>query len=162
MGEDLAPLPPGTPAPAFTLPRTAYESFALEDARGRSLVLVFYPGDWEPVSGDQLARYQAYAANVDRLGAMLVGISVDSVWSHLAFARERGLNFPLLSDFEPKGAVARAYGVYREAEGWSGRALFVIDGGGVIRWSRAYPTNLNPGVDGVLTALERVQVEGEP
>jgi peroxiredoxin len=92
----------------------------------------------------------------------LVAISVDSVSSHLAFARNHQLQFPLLSDFEPKGAVARAYGVYQETEGRSGQALFVLDDAGVIRWSGAYPIHLNPGVDGVLTALETLRAEERP
>jgi len=153
---DLSPLPAGTPAPAFTLPDASGEAFALADARGRPLVLVFYPDDREPVSVDQLARCQAFLADIHDLGAWLAGISVDSVRSHAAFAAERTLTFPLLSDVEPKGAVARAYGVYRDDEGRSGRALFVVDGSGIIRWSRAYPTDVDPGVDGLLTALEGI------
>ena len=88
---------------------------------------------------------------------MLLGISVDSVWSHQAFARDRGLTFPLLSDFEPKGAVARAYGVYRAEDGTSERALFVIDGDGLVRWSYVAPVGVDPGMDGILTELERLE-----
>jgi peroxiredoxin len=157
MDQYLTALPAGTPAPLFTLPRTRNESFSVVDARGRFLVLLFYPGDWEPASMSQLTVCQRFLEVFKQLGALLVGISVDSVWSHLAFARAQGLRFPLLADHQPTGDVARAYGVHLETEGTSGRALFVIDGEGIIRWSRVYPLSLDPGVDGVLTALEDLQ-----
>src|SRR5207249_3495233 len=123
---------------------------------GRRVVLVFYCCDWCPVCGEQLAQCQEFLAEVRRLGADLVGISVDGVWSHQAFAAERRLKFPLLADFEPKGAVARAYGAYRERDGTSARALFVIDENRIIRWTYVAPVNVNPGVDGILTALEKL------
>jgi len=157
MDQYLTPLPPGACAPLFTLPRTRSEVFSVVDARGRFLVLLFYPGDWEPTSASQLTVCQRYLGEFERLGASLVGISVDSVWSHMAFARAHGLRFPLLADRHPAGAVAGAYGIYLETEGTSGRALFVIDGDGIIRWSRVHPESLDPGVDGVLTALEDLQ-----
>jgi peroxiredoxin len=91
--------------------------------------------------------------------ATLLGISVDGVWCHSAFAETRHLHFPLLADFEPKGAVARQYGVYREADGITDRALFVIDGDGVIRWSYVSPFGVNPGADGILAALESLVSE---
>lgn len=147
---------PGTRAPHFSLPRTAYESVALSDVHGYPAVLVFYPGDWEPVSDDQLAHYQLHLSELQRFGATLVGISVDSIWSHAAFRREVGLTFPLLSDAHPKGAVSRADGACREDAGWSSRAVVVIDRQVIVTWSRTYPTNLDPGLDGILTALERM------
>jgi peroxiredoxin len=84
----------------------------------------------------------------------MIGLSVDGVWCHRAFSENRHLHFPLLSDFEPKGAVAQAYGVYRSADGNSERALFVIDKDGIIRWSYLSPISINPGADGILQALE--------
>jgi alkyl hydroperoxide reductase subunit AhpC len=84
-------------------------------------------------------------------------LSVDGVWCHTAYARDRKLHFPLLSDFEPKGAVARQYGVYRQPDGVCERALFVIDGKGVIHWSYVSPLGVNPGADGILNALEDLQ-----
>jgi peroxiredoxin (alkyl hydroperoxide reductase subunit C) len=93
------------------------------------------------------------------LGGTLVGISVDGVWSHNAFAKARNLDFPLLADFEPKGEVARLYGVYRGDEGTSERALFVIDTGGILRWSYLSPVGINPGADGILSALEEINEE---
>jgi alkyl hydroperoxide reductase subunit AhpC len=120
----------------------------------QALVLVFYPMDWEPVSREQLTLYQAYADTFARLGARLLGISCDHVYSHEAFAREARLGFPLLADVQPRGAVARRYGVFREAPGVSARALFVLDTLRVIRFIKAYPDALNPGVDELLTTLE--------
>jgi peroxiredoxin len=152
----------GMQAPDFTLPRTDYQAFSLQDVHGRSAVLAFYPGDWEPVSCEQLHLYQEYLLELRRFDAALVAISVDSIWSHAAFGQELGLSFPLLSDFRPKGHVSRAYHVYREREGRSSRALFVVDPAGIVRWARTFPLNLNPGVHGILSTLESMQVTRAP
>jgi peroxiredoxin len=101
-----------------------------------------------------MTLYNEPISEFRRFNAALLGISVDGVWCHLAFARDRKLRFPLLADFEPKGAVARTYGVYRHADGVSERALFVLDAAGTIRWSYVSPIDINPGADGILTALE--------
>ena len=147
-------LQPGTPAPDFELYSTPDQTVALHELRGRPVILAFYPADWSPVCGDQMALYNEILPEFQRHGAQLLGISVDGKWCHNAFAEHRNLRFPLLADFEPKGAVARSYGVYRDTEGVSERALFVIDGDGVIRWSYVSPIGVNPGADGILTALE--------
>ena len=144
----------GTTAPAFSLRTTPDQSVALADFQGRPVILAFYPADWSPVCGDQLTLYNELLPEFDRFGAALLGISVDGVWCHLAFARDRKLRFPLLADFEPKGAVARAYQAYDEKAGTCARALFVLDGSGVIRWSYVSPSGINPGADGILRALE--------
>src|SRR5919106_4527542 len=130
-----SPLASGTPAPDFTLHSTPDQGVSLRDFRGRPVILAFYPADWSPVCGDQMALYNEILPEFQRFGAQLLGISVDGKWCHNAFAASRNLNFPLLADFEPKGEVARAYGVYRASDGTSERALFVIDDDGVIRWS---------------------------
>jgi len=83
------------------------------------------------------------------------------VWCHAAFAEDRKLHFPLLADFEPKGAVARNYGVYRKAEGLTERALFVVDGEGIVRWSYLSPIGVNPGADGILDALDAMTNQGK-
>jgi peroxiredoxin len=150
-------LQPGTKAPDFSLQATPDQRLALGDFRGKKLILTFYPADWSPVCTDQLAVYNELLPEFRRLGAELVGISVDGVWCHLAFAKDRKLRYPLLADFEPKGAVARAYRAYRDGEGISERALFVIDGEGMIRWSYLSPIGVNPGADGILEALESLQ-----
>ena len=153
------PLPTGTVAPDFELPSTPDQKVMLSEFRGQPVILAFYPEDWSPVCSDQLGLYQAVLPEFQKFNAELIGVSVDSVWSHLAFAKDRNLHFPLLSDFEPKGEVARTYGVYRAKEGTSERALFVIDADGVIRWSYVSPVGVNPGADGILRALEDLAKE---
>jgi peroxiredoxin len=142
------------PAPDFTLPQAPDARLRLADLRGRPVILVFYPADWSPVCGDEVALFNEVLPEFKRHGAELLGISVDGVWCHRAFAEARHLRFPLLADFEPKGAVARAYGVYRAQDGISERALFLIDADGIIRWSYLSPIGENPGADGILSALE--------
>lgn len=144
----------GSRAPGFRLPCTPDQWLDLADLRGRPAVLAFYPADWSPVCGDQMALYNQVLPLLRQHEAQLVGLSVDGAWCHAAFAKDRGLHFPLLADFEPKGQVARAYGVYRAEEGTSERALFVLDGEGVVRWSHVSPVGINPGADGILGALE--------
>jgi peroxiredoxin len=144
----------GTPAPEFSLPSTPDQRVSLSEFRGRPIVLIFYPADWSPVCGDELALFSELHEEFDKFNASLVGISVDGPWCHIAFAEARGYRLTLLSDFEPKGEISRLYGVYRTKEGVSGRALFVIDHEGVIRWSYVSPIGVNPGADGVLRTLE--------
>jgi peroxiredoxin len=150
-------LEPGSKAPDFSLQATPDQKVALRDFRGRNLILAFYPADWSPVCSDQLSVYNELLPEFRRLGAEVIGVSVDGVWCHLAFAKERRLRFPLLADFEPKGELARAFRCYRSDEGVSERALFAIDGEGVIRWSYVSPIAVNPGADGILEALEEMQ-----
>jgi peroxiredoxin len=108
-----------------------------------------------------MSLYNEVLSEFRKFGADIVGISVDGVWCHLAFAKDRRLHFPLLSDFEPKGDVARKYGVYSDASGTCERALFVIDGDGFIRWSYVSPVAVNPGADGILDALEALSGKGK-
>lgn len=150
-------LPAGTKAPDFSLHATPDQLVSLSDFRGRPVILAFYPADWSPVCGDQMALYNEILTEFQRFDAELIGISVDGAWCHIAFSHDRRLKFPLLADFEPKGAVARQFGVYREADGTTERALFVIDAGGVIRWSHVSPIGVNPGADGILRALESLK-----
>jgi peroxiredoxin len=159
MAEPTSALQPGTPAPDFTLYCTPDQELALRELRGQRVILAFYPADWSPVCGDQMALYNQVLPEFRKHHAALVGISVDGVWCHSAFAEARHLHFPLLSDFEPKGEVARKYGVYRRPEGTSERALFVLDEEGVIRWSYVSPIAVNPGADGILEALESLDAQ---
>jgi peroxiredoxin len=124
------------------------------------VILTFYPADWSPVCGDQLSLYQELLPEFRRYGAELIGISVDGVWCHLAFTKDRQFHFPLLSDFEPKGATAKTYGAYDDSTGQCKRALFVIDAAGEITWSYVSPTGVNPGADGILRALDGLQAGG--
>ena|SRR5687768_7955206 len=149
-----APLPAGTPAPDFSLASGPDTELRLSDLRGHPVILVFYPADWSPVCGDELALFNELLPEFQRHEAELVGISVDGIWCHRAYADARHLRFPLLSDFEPKGAVSRTYNAYRAGDGFSERALFVLDRDGIIRWSYLSPVDVNPGADGVLAALE--------
>ena len=144
----------GTPAPDFTLHVTPDQMLSLKELRGRPVILAFYPADWSPVCGDQMALYNEILPEFHRFNAELMGISVDGVWCHAAFSRDRKLHFPLLADFEPKGAVSKLYGAFRNGEGISERALFVIDKKGTITWSYVSPIAVNPGADGILEALE--------
>jgi peroxiredoxin len=152
-------LPAGTPAPDFTLHSTADQTVSLSEFKGKAVILAFYPADWSPVCGDQMVLYNQILPEFRKLGAELLGVSVDGVWCHQAFEHDRNLHFPLLADFEPKGEVAKRYGVYRPKEGVTERALFVIDGDGVIRWSYVSPIGINPGADGILNALEELHAE---
>ncbi len=147
-------LSPGTPAPEFSLNVTPDRKLSLSELRGRPVVLAFYPADWSPVCGDEIAQLNEVLPEFQRSGAELVGISVDGVYCHEAYAQTRKIKFPLLADFEPKGAVSRAYGAFREGDGFSERALYVIDKDGIIRWSYCSPIGVNPGADGILSALE--------
>ena len=147
-------LSPGTKAPDFALKKNPDQTLSLSELRGQPVVLVFYPADWSPVCGDELALFNEVSPEFQRYGARVVGISVDGVWCHKAYAQARNLEFPLLADFEPKGEVSRKYGAYRAQDGFSERALFVLDGEGVIRWSYLSEVTKNPGADGVLAALE--------
>src|ERR1700681_4481463 len=149
--------PAGTVAPDFKLRVTPDQWLSLSDLKGRPVILAFYPADWSPVCGDQMALYNEMLSEFEELDAELLGISVDGAWCHAAFSRDRKLHFPLLADFEPKGEVARRYGVYRQEDGLTERALFVIDANGAIHWSFVSPVGVNPGAAGILAALEELQ-----
>jgi peroxiredoxin len=143
----------GTSAPDFTLKAAPDRTLSLSELRGKPVVIAFYPADWSPVCGDQMALYNEVLPDFQEQGAHLLGISVDSVWCHKAFSQARNLHFDLLADFEPKGAVSSAYGAYRTGDGFSERALFVVDANGIIQWSYLSPVGVNPGADGILNAL---------
>lgn len=149
-------LGPGTVAPDFTLHVTPDQKLSLSELRGKPVILAFYPADFSPVCGDQMGLYNEVLAEFRKYGAELLGISVDGVWCHEEFGKDRHLHFPLLADFEPKGDVAKKYGAYRNGDGTSERALFVIDKNGVIAWSYCSPVAVNPGADGILEALEKL------
>jgi peroxiredoxin len=152
----------GAPAPEFKLQTLPPDQFiSLSELRGRPVILAFYPADWSPVCGDQVVLYKELLPEFQRFNAALLGVSVDGFWWRLAFAKDRKLRFPLLSDFEPKGAVAHNYGAYRQQDGFSERALFVIDSEGTIRWSYLSPLDVNPGADGILDALESLASKRE-
>jgi peroxiredoxin (alkyl hydroperoxide reductase subunit C) len=145
---------PGTPAPDFALPDQDGNIVRLEDLRGQTSVLVFYPMDWSPVCTDQLNVYQEVLSDLEREGAHLYGVSIDSAFSHGAFREHLGITFPLLADFHPKGEVSRAYGVYIEERGHNHRALVMIGPDLVVRWAHRSPTPLEiPGANLIFDAL---------
>lgn len=132
----------GEQAPDFTLRNQDGEKVSLSDYRGRKVMLVFYPGDFSPVCGDQLSIYQEVKPEITEKGVELVGISVDGFFAHKAFQEKLGIDTTLLSDFEPKGEVARAYGSYVEKMGFANRTLVLVDEQGKVAWTYESP---NPG-----------------
>jgi peroxiredoxin len=152
------PLAPGTKAPDFTLPDATGAPVSLADFRGKPLVLVFYPLDWSPGCSQQLDLYQQEIDEFRARGAQVVAVSVDSVYSHGAWSAVRGLEIPLLSDFHPKGEVAKQYNVWRNTDGFSERALYVVDADGVIVYSHVSPyLHHIPDLDELLDAVELAQ-----
>jgi peroxiredoxin len=143
----------GCVAPGFELYSTPDQKLSLTELKGKRVILAFYPADWSPVCGDQMALYNETLKFFRKYNAEIVGISVDSKWCHMAFAESRNLHFPLLANFEPKGAVSKLYGAYNNIDGESKRALFVIDEEGITQWSYLSPDGINPGADGILQAL---------
>jgi peroxiredoxin len=145
----------GERAPDFNLPDQDGKEVSLSDFRGRTLVLAFYPADFSPVCTDQLNVYQEVLGELERRGVALVGVSVDSAWTHKAFQAQLGVTIPLLADFHPKGEVAKAYGVWVEEHGVSARALVLIGPDGVVRWAHRSASPLEiPGANLIFDALD--------
>jgi len=153
----MKPLEKNTQAPNFNLKVTPDQTVSLSDFLGRPVILAFYPADFSPVCGDEMALYNEILPEFKKYDAELLGISVDNVWSHLAFAKEKNLHFPILSDFNPKGEVSKLYNAYDEKDGVSERALYVVDKDGKIVWGYISPIGINPGADGILKALETIK-----
>jgi peroxiredoxin len=153
----MKPLEKGTKAPDFSLKVTPDQTVCLSDFLGRPVILAFYPADFSPVCGDEMSLYNEILPEFKKYNAELLGISVDNVWSHLAFAKEKNLHFPILSDFNPKGEVSKLYNAYNEKDGVSERALYVVDRKGKIAWGYISPIGINPGADGILEALEGIK-----
>lgn len=154
--EHKKPLEIGTKAPNFSLKVTPDQTVSLSDFLGRPVILAFYPADFSPVCGGEMMLFNEILPELEKYNAEILGISVDNVWTHLAFAKERNLHFPLLSDFNPKGEVSRLYNSYHEQDGISERSLYLIDENGKIAWGYISPIGVNPGVEGVLKALEEL------
>ena len=144
----------GEPAPDFTLRDQDGEKVSLSDFKGRSILLVFYPADFSPVCGDQLSIYQEVKPDIAEKGVELVGLSVDGPYAHKAFQEKLGIDTTLLSDFEPKGEVARAYGSYLDRVGTANRTLVLVDENGMVAWTHESPSPGEfPGPDVVRQAL---------
>ena len=143
----------GTPAPEFTLKREDGGDFTREDLLGRTSVLVFYPFAFSPVCTDQLQVYEEALEDFTARGATLYGISTDASWSQKAFREKLGVSIEQLSDFEPKGAACRAFGVYHEA-GMAERALILVGSDRVVEWSwRGEHPGVLPGANLIFDAL---------
>jgi peroxiredoxin len=148
----------GEQAPDFTLPDHRGKQVSLSDFRGRKLMLVFYPADFSPVCSDQLSIYQEVLGQVEEAGVQLLGISVDSSWTHNAFRKKLGIEIPLLADFHPKGEVSSRYGAYIEDFGIANRSLVLIDEEGVVRWVHESPSVTEiPGANLIFDALAAVK-----
>ena len=148
---------PGTPAPEFTLKRGDGSDFMREDLLGRTTVLVFYPFAFSPVCTDQ---FQVYAEVLDELaarGAVLYGVSTDSTYSQQAFKERLGVSIDQLSDFEPKGAAARAFGAYVEPAGMTDRALVIVGPDGVVAYGYVAPSPGDlPGANLIFDGLDAI------
>lgn len=149
-------LPIGTVAPDFELYATPDQKLKLSELQNKKVILAFYPANWSPVCASQMSLYNEMEKYFAKHNAQLIGISVDSKWSHLAFAEQNNFHFPLLADFEPKGEVAKLYKAYDPLAGECRRALYVIDEEGIIRWNYLSPVGINPGAEGILATLEEL------
>jgi mycoredoxin-dependent peroxiredoxin len=153
----IMPATIGAPAPEFTLKDQDQKEVKLSDYRGKPVVLVFYPLDWSPVCTKEHACMVNDKKQFEDLNAQVLGLSVDSVWSHKAYADKMGIHYPLLADFHPRGAVAAKYGVYLEDKGITGRSIFIIDRNGNLAWRKDYDIPVVPDITEVSKALAAVK-----
>jgi mycoredoxin-dependent peroxiredoxin len=147
----------GQPAPDFTLKDQNQKDVKLSEFRGKNVVIVFYPLDWSPVCTNEHACFVNDLKQFEKLNAQVLGLSVDSVWSHKAFAEKMGIRYPLLADFQPRGAVADKFGLYLAEKGITGRAIAIVDKGGKIAWLKNYEILTVPDMKEVSQALSKVQ-----
>ena len=148
----------GQTAPDFTLKDQSQKEIKLSDFAGKKkVVLVFYPLDWSPVCTNEHACFVNDMKQFETLDAEVLGVSVDSVWSHKAYAEKMHINYSLLADFHPKGAMSQKYGVYLADKGITGRAIFIIDKGGKVAWAKNYDIPVVPDIKEVATALAQVK-----
>jgi peroxiredoxin len=148
----------GAPAPEFTLKDQNQQEVSLASFRGKKrVVIIFYPLDWSPVCTKEHACLVNDMQRFEKLDAQVLGLSVDSVWSHKAYAEKMGIQYPLLADFQPRGAVASKYGVFLEDKGITGRAVSIIDRDGKLAWHKNYDIPAVPPVDEIAKALEGVK-----
>ena len=147
----------GSAAPDFTLKDQTQAEVKLSDFKGKkNVVIVFYPLDWSPVCTDEHACFVNDMKKFAELDAQVLGVSVDSGWSHKAFATKMGITYPLLADFQPRGAVGDKFGVYMAEKGITGRAIFIINRAGNVAWSKIYDIPTVPDLKEVAEALAKV------
>lgn len=148
----------GAPAPDFTLKDQSQKDVKLSDFRGKkSVVIVFYPLDWSPICTNEHACFVNDLKSFEKLDAQVLGLSVDSVWSHRAFSEKMGIHYPLLADFHPRGAVADKFGVYLADKGITGRAIAIVDRNGNVAWFKNYDIPTVPDMKEVADALAKVK-----
>src|SRR6202165_4946714 len=147
----------GQPAPEFTLKDQSQKDVRLSDYRRKNVVMIFYPLDWSPVCTNEHACFVNDLKQFEKLNAQVGGLSVDSVWSHKAFADKMGIQYPLLADFQPRGAVAEKFGFYLADKGITGRAIAIVDEAGKIAWLKNYDIPTVPDMKEVSQALSKVQ-----
>jgi peroxiredoxin len=147
----------GQPAPEFSLKDQDQKDVKLSDYRGKNVVMIFYPLDWSPVCTNEHACFVSELKQFQTLNAQILGLSVDSVWSHKAFADKMGIQYPLLADFHPRGAVADKFGIYLADKGITGRAVAIIDKGGKLAWFKDYGIPVVPDMKEVSEALAKLQ-----
>jgi mycoredoxin-dependent peroxiredoxin len=145
----------GQTAPDFTLKDQSQKEVKLSDYTGKkSVVLVFYPLDWSPTCTSEHACLVNDMRSFDQLDAEVLGVSVDSVWSHKAYAEKMGIKYPLLADFQPRGAMADTYGVYMADKGITNRAIIIINKDGKVSWTKDYGLGEVPDIKEVAAALQ--------
>jgi len=148
----------GQTAPDFTLKDQSQKEVKLSDFAGRKkVVMVFYPLDWSPTCTNEHACFVNDMKRFESLDAEVLGVSVDSVWSHKAYAEKMNIKYSLLADFHPKGAMSEKYGVYLREKGITGRSIFIIDKGGKVAWTKNYDIPVVPDVKEVAAALGQVK-----
>ncbi len=148
----------GQTAPEFALKDQHQQEVKLADFKGRKkVVIVFYPLDWSPVCTNEHACFVNEMKQFETLNAEVLGVSVDSVWSHKAYAEKMGIEYPLLADFHPRGAMASQYGVYLADKGITGRAIAIVDKSGKVAWLKQYDIPQVPDVQEVANALAGVK-----
>lgn len=147
----------GSPAPDFTLKDQSQKEVRLSDFRGKNVVIVFYPLDWSPVCTNEHACFVNDMKRFEELNAQVLGVSVDSAWSHKAYAEKMGIPYPLLADFQPRGAMAAQYGAYLAEKGITNRSIFIVDKQGKIAWMKNYDIPVVPDLKEVADALAQVK-----
>lgn len=152
------PIAVGQPAPEFALKDQNQQEVKLADFKGKkNVVMVFYPLDWSPVCTNEHSCFVNEMKQFEQLEAQVLGLSVDSVWSHKAYAEKMGIRYPLLADFHPRGAVAQKYGLYLEDRGITGRAIAIINTAGKVAWFKQYDIPTLPDIQEVAQALAQVK-----
>jgi mycoredoxin-dependent peroxiredoxin len=151
----------GQPAPDFTLKDQHQKDVKLSDFKSKkNVVLVFYPLDWSPTCTNEHACFVNDMKKFETLDAEVLGVSVDSVWSHKAYAEKMGIRYSLLADFQPRGGMAEKYGAYLPEKGITGRAIVIVNKDGKVAWAKNYDIPVVPDLNEVASALQQVKSAG--